>query len=604
MRAARGIKAAALALALGAACGGGQTQGLAFDPRWANDGGVGIGEFQQQFAATPVPRGADIAVGIAGEGAAAMLIGAPLDGGATWTFSHALDARPTVVGSVVVALGGGELFALDARTGRLLWKRYVGGQLRGAGDDGKTTVVSLVSTTGQVSALLAISHEGEVLRQIEDPQAIGVPAVVGRYAFLPWQGQYVTVFDLQTGDEVARALLRTEVSRAFTLGGAVFFGGAGATRLDERIRLGSKGQASTVVPPPRELPGAPRWMTPGTEVLDAGTSARDKIRLYGRPTASGPAGIDAGRFAATYFRIAVGLDARSGKVAWAHAGGADFLGGAAYAGGFALCDASGRVTLLEATRGAVAGGVSLGRPIDACVVQADGLAAPPRAAPDAAPEPLPKQLERVVTMPEAELMAIQRVLLGELAALPDEGVTGALIEVAGDVRTPPLLLGDAREALAARRTGASYMLQALGRRYDYLSGNLRPPPVGPLAAALAAMNERRAAPLLARHLNDPETPAGDLQRVAAALVVLAGTGELPALRTFFALYRGVADAALEGAVVSAAEGLVKVGGAELVARAAADPFTTPAIKARLAALAARQSGAAAPAPSPAAAARK
>lgn len=585
MKAARGVSAAALAVALGGACGGGQTQGVAFDSRWINDGGAQIAEFQQQFAAMPVPLGVDVAVGVAGEGSEATLIGAPLDGGAVWRFSHALDARPAIAGGVVVGLGDGELFALNARTGRLLWKRKAGGRLRGAGDDGRTTVVSLVSTTGQVSALLAITHEGEVLRQVEDRQAIGVPAVVGRYAFLPWQGQYVTVFDLQTGAEVARALLRTEVSRAFTLGGQVFFGGVGATRFDERIRLGAQGQASTVALPARELPGAPRWMTRGTEVLDA-ASAQDKVRLYARPAPSGPPEIDAGRFAATYFRIAVGLDARSGRAAWAHANDADFLGGAAYAGGFALCDASGRVTLLEASRGAVVGAVSLGRPIDTCVVQADGLAAPRRtAAPAGEPEPLAKQLERVVTMPEAELMAIQRVLLGELAAMPEEDVTRALIDIEGAERTPPLLLADARQALAARRTGASAMLAALGRRYDYLSFALRPPPVGLLATALAAMKERRAAPLLARHLNDPETPAADLQAVAAALAVLAGRADLAELRTFFALYRGVGDEVLEGAVVSVAEALVNVGGAEIVALAAEDPFTNPAIKARIATLA-------------------
>ncbi len=585
MSAAPWIGAASLALALAAGCGGGQTQGAAFDPRWANDGGAGIAELQRQLGPAPAPIGADVVVGVAGEGAAAELVGAPLGGGATWTFRHALDARPAVAGSVVVGLGRGELFALDARTGRLLWKRNAGGRLRGAGDDGRTTVVSLASTTGRGgSAILAITHEGEVVRQIEDRQAIGVPAVVGRYAFLPWQGQYVTVFDLQSGDEVARALLRTEVSRAFTLGGAVYFGGAAATRLDERIRFGAEGKASTAALPARELPGAPRWMAPGAEVLETAATAGDKVRLYARPTASGEAAIEGDRYAATYFRIAVGLDARSGRVAWAHAGSADFLGGAAYAGGFALCDARGDVTLLDAKQGAAAASVSLGRDLDACVVQADGLAAPPAAA--KAPEPLHVQLERVVTMPEAELTAIQRVLLAELAAMPFEDVTRALIAVAGADRSSPLLLEDARSALAARRNGASFMLEALGRRYDFLAGQDRPPPVGPLADALAAMSERRAAPLLARHLHDPATDAADLRRVAAALAALAGPEELPALRTFLALYRGVGDDALDEAVVSVAEALMKVGGADLVAAAAEDPYTAPAVKERIAKIAA------------------
>ncbi|WP_104985993.1 PQQ-binding-like beta-propeller repeat protein [Sorangium cellulosum] len=417
--------------ALAVACGGGQTYGEAFDRRWKDDGGAGIAEFQRRFAGTPIPVGVDVAVGVAGEDAR-RLVGVPLDGGAAWSFVHRLDARPAVAGNVVVGLGRGELFALDARTGRLLWKRNAGGRLRGAGDDGETTMVSIESTTGTRSVLLAVNRDGEVMRQIEDTAVIGVPAVVGRYAFLPWDGRYVTVFDLQTGGEVARTQLRaemSEVSRAFLLGGAVFFGGEAATRLDEAIGLAPAGRASTARLPPRELPGTPAWLTGGTEVPGPLASADDKARRYARPRASGPAGIEDERFAATYHRIAVGFDARSGALAWAHAGEADWLGGAAYAGGFALCDARGGVVFLDAPRGALAGRASLGRPIQSCVVQADGLTAAAVArgaagasaaatAPPAAAASLAEQIERVLALPQPELASMQRLLRRELDVLP------------------------------------------------------------------------------------------------------------------------------------------------------------------------------------------
>jgi outer membrane protein assembly factor BamB len=577
--------AAALGVAAFGACGGGQTQGAAFDPRWTSDDGAGIAAFQREFAGTAVPAGADVAVGVTGSGRARKLVGVSLSDdarGARWTFAHALDARPALAGSVVVGLGRGELFALDARSGRLLWKRNAGGRLRGAGDDGQTTVVSLARTIGSGSVVLAIDHDGYVLRQIEDEAAIGVPAVVGRYAFLPWHGQYVTVFDLQTGVEVARALLRSDVSRAFTSGGAIFFGGAAATRFDGSIGRGAAGRASTVALASRELPGAPVWMASGTEVLAPEASAADKTRLYARPVASGAPAIDAGRFAATYFHVAVGLDATSGAVAWARAAEADFLGGAAYAGGFALCDARGEVTLLDAASGAEVGRASLGGPVESCVVQTDSLTPPARAEPRRAAEPLVEQLERVVSLPETELMAMQRLLLRALASLPDDGATKALIDVASAARTPPLLADDARKALATRRSGVGFMLDALRSSYDFLAvAAAPPPPVGPLADALAAMGDKRAAPLLARHLNDPETSPDDLERVAAALVVLAGPDELPALRTFFALYRGVGDEALAEPVVSVAKALVKLGDAGPVQRAAGDAFTSPGVRERL-----------------------
>ncbi|MGK4008606.1 PQQ-binding-like beta-propeller repeat protein [Sorangium sp. So ce1036] len=461
------LVASGVALAtLGAACGGGQTHGEAFDPRWKDDGGAGITAFAQRLAAQqlagrPIPLGADVAVGVAGDGAR-RLVGVPLDGGPAWTFAHPLDARPAVAGSVVVGLGQGELFALDARTGRLLWTRNAGGRLRGAGDDGETTVVSLVSTTGSTSVVLAIGHDGMVQRQIEDDAAIGVPAVVGRHALLPWHGRYVTVFDLQTGGEVARGVFQAPVSHAFLSGGAVFFGGASAaTRLDGAIGLGAAGRASTVALPERGLPGAPVWMADGTEVLPPVASASDRARLYARPRARGAAGVEGGRFAATYLRIAAGFDARSGALAWVHVADADLLGGAAYAGGFALCDARGEVTLLDARRGTVARRASLGQPVAACVVQADGLTAaqlpgaPAGASPGGEPSAsragrLAAQIERAVTLPQPELLPMQRFLLRELAALPGEGATRALRDLASDAATPPPLAEDARDALVAR----------------------------------------------------------------------------------------------------------------------------------------------------------
>lgn len=581
----------------GAGCGGGQTRGSVFDPSWSDDGGAAIGAFQQRFAATPVPTGASVAVGFVDHKA---MIGVPLEGGKPWRFEHALDVRPDIAGSVVVGIGGGELFALDAMTGALLWKRSAGGQLRGAGDDGRTTVVSLFSTTGRGSTVLAITHDGQVVRQLEDPTPIGVPAVVDGFAFLPWQGQYVSIYDLVHGEETARVLLRSHTSRAFTLGGAVFFGEIGATRFDDKIRLGAAGGASTIMLPARELPGTPRWMAPGTEVSPPEASAPDKIRLYARPSPKGEAVVAGGRYAATYYRIAVGLDAKSGEVGWAHAHDVDLLGGAAYDGGFAFCDGSGKVTLLDAQTGAVAGEVSLGGRVDGCEVQADAFT---KRASGKAPA-LAEQLASVVMMPEPELAMMQKLLLREVSGLADESITKALIDLASNERTPPLLVEEGRKAIAARRNGQAAMLDALGKHFDYLAGVLRPPPVGPIADALAAMKETRGAPLLAAHLNDPADSLDDAQRAAAALGVLAGKDEVAPLAIFFGHYRAAAsEDALVEAVTSVARALVRNGAGAIVAAAAADPLTTPAVKDRLGPLA-KGSAPAKPEPAPKAATPK
>ena len=149
------------------------------------------------------------------------------------------------------------------------------------------------------------------------------------------------------------------------------------------------------------------------------------------------------------------------------------------------------------------------------------------------------------------MFAAQSFLLQELAPIAEPEVTKTLIDVASNARTPPALLESARRFLAQRRNGEKFMLEALARHYDFLSDVLRPPPVGPLADALAAMNETRAAPLLARHLNDPANTPDDIERAARALNKLAtNQGARRAQDVFCALsrHRGRRSAGARGAL--------------------------------------------------------
>lgn len=388
----RALRALALTAAVPLACGGGQTRGTAFDPAWTDDHGTSFSAFQQSFRATKIPLNADVAVAVAGR---STLLGVPLDPTippTPWTFSHPLDDRPSLAGNIVVALGRGELFALDARTGALLWRRPAGGRLRGAGDDGAITVISLVTSTDS-STVLAINRAGLVVRQLEDTAEIGTPAVVDGYAFLPWGRGFLSVYDLAAGEERARIRLPHETSRAFTLGGALFFGENDVTRFDENIGRAEGTQATRTsfrVPSmPTPIPPIILWGRPGSVPLPRESDVSDKVRLYARPIARGPAGIEGGRFLATKHRAVVAFDAASGAVSWRYEHPtADFVGGAACDGGFALCDAAGKVTLFDGDTGLVTREVSLGKPVDSCVVQVDALkcAATLRVA---APPPLP-----------------------------------------------------------------------------------------------------------------------------------------------------------------------------------------------------------------------
>lgn len=571
--AALGLVAASSLAVLGGGCGGGQAQGAAFDGAQLDDGAA-MSALQKQLAGVRIPRGADVAVGVFGE---RSLVGVKLEGGDPWTFEHPIACRPAVAGGVVVGVGANEMFGLDALTGKLLWSRKAGGCPRGAGDDGRITIVSTRPINGRGGIVVAIDRDGQVVRQIEDPADIGVPAIVDGFLFLPWNAQYVSAYDLAPGDEVARVRPGGRVTRAFTTGGALFFGDAAATRFDERFTAPAGGR-TTIALPSRALPDHPVWMDSGDDVSPTAAQPSDRVRLYARPTATGPAAVSGGRYAATHGRVAMGLSAADGALAWVHAHDAPFLGGAAYEGGFALCDAEGRVTFLDARTGAVAGSALLGIPVDACLVQADAFT---RTAADP-PRPLRDGIAGAIRLQHSDAAPIQRFLLGEMVASVDEEATQTLIQLVVEGGAPADLAPDVRAALAARRKGASFMIAELQKPYDFLDGVLRGPPVGPLAEALAAMGEKRAAPILAEHLTSPETAPADVERAAAALRVLAGPAELPALRHFFAAYRSEpTDPSIVLAVAHVAGALVRLGAADVVTSAAKDPSTSGAVRAKL-----------------------
>jgi outer membrane protein assembly factor BamB len=550
--------AAAAAVCAGAACGGGQTRLNLFSTDWQDDGGVSIARVWQRIGSAPVPPAADVVLGITGH--ADKIIGLPLSGGsAKWTFAHALSARPVVAGSVVVGSGSGEVFALDAATGKVIWRRPTGDiPMLGAGDDGTVTVVVFRQAEGSGAVLLAVTHDGQVVRQIETDKPLGAPAVLGRLAFVPWAGQYISVIDLTDGAETARVTLREETSRAWTDGGSLWFGQVGFTRFDARIEDASKGKASHVGVKVPTLPGEPRLMPPGGAPVPTLAGAEDKVRLYARAIPSGGDGatLDGGQWYSTYFRLAMGYDGGSSKLRWVHLHDADLVGGAVSAGGLVVCDEQGRVTGLDAQTGGANFQADLGEPVKACVVSVDAWHG---AGPPAATKPLSDELGEALLADDPQLVGMQKVFLREISGSLDEGATKTLVDLASDPRTSPDLIPDARLALSKRTNGARFMEDALGRHYDFLKDVLRAPPVGPMAHALAVMKDTAAAPLLASHLLDPADTDDDIMQAAAALVVVGGPGEVPTLRQFFGMYRATAATdEIGAAVVSAGRALASL----------------------------------------------
>ena len=541
----------------------------ALDPDWQNDSGSSIAQVEQRLHSLPRVANARVVVGVSDAG----LLASSLDGKSRWTYGGHPTSAPLIAGPLVIFSEGDQIVALDANSGTKSWSIGNRGlSLRGAANDGSLS--ALVLADAHKSLFLGVSRTGTPLGSVESKADLGVPAARAGVAFVPWSSQYVSALDINSGNEQGRLLARVQVSQALNFGGELYFGEQGLLRFDEKARFASTNQANHVGLPKVELPGKPAWLGSGLVNPSSQANARTKIRIYAAPVASpsGEVTLGAGTFAASYFRVVFGLDSKSGALRWVRALPADIVGGAAASSGFVLCDVSGKVWSLDRA-GADVSAQELGGKIRMC--SADAGAEEVSSAP--ARGSLAVQISEALDNLEPTMAEAERYLVSELGKLEDPIVTKSLIDLSSSPRVPPDLRLETRRLLALRKNGTEYMLSALARHYDFVSGVLLPPPVGPLADALAASAETRAAPLLAKHLNDPANSADDVAHAARALAKLATPAEYEDLRTFFALYRATADdEALVAAVVACAEALLRVGGADgraLVERAAQDPLT-------------------------------
>ena len=582
-----GLALLVAALPLGA-CGGNVVQGVGapFSETWQSDQGKSIAALEARLRTAKAPTGTPVAVGVTDT----ALVGVTLPSGKRWTHSSTADSVPVVAGDVVVASNAGALFALDSKSGRQLWSVPIENRkLRGAGDDGAITVAVVAGENPGKSRFVAVTRAGDVVRTIDSTIDLGFPAVKAGIGFIPWSNQYVSAVDLKTGEEVARLLVREIVTQARNFNGELWFGEQGLVRFDDKIRLATTNQATHVALPSRPLPGKPLWLGSGNQLWPVTSSARLKIRLSAQP-----AGLDDHThftnhaYLASYFRVVLGLSDQDGSLRFVKSLSGDALGMSSAQHGFAVCDSSGKVSLVS-EKGGDAGSAELGARLTACAVDASSASFTETRAPAA----LAEQIGQALSDLTPDMAVAQKLLVDELTKQDDPLVTKILIDLTSSTKIPPDLRSAARKLIATRRTGKEYMLAALERHYDYVSDVLLPPPLGPLADALAAMNEVSATPLLAHHLNDPANEMADVERAAVALGKLATPKEYEDLRTFFALYRATADEpSLVNAVVAIGGALLRIGGAPgktVVERAAQDPLTQADVKRGLGALLAAQS---------------
>lgn len=570
-------------------CGGGQTFSHSLDEMWQWDGGVEASRVLGRVAGKKGPQRVPAAVGVTGRG----LVGRTLPDGKLWKYEGEVDVLPTLAGDLVLFSGDGKVTALDVRTGVQRYSFDVANRrLEGAGYDGKKSILLLVDTDdAREDQIVVVGPNGERLYSTTANTRLGTPAAIADVGLVPYSGQYVGALDLSTNEHIGRILVRDGLHTVQAKESHVILYGAGATLLDDSLT--SSPDSRSLKLEPRELPGDPAWPIDGSKPRPA---RGEPVGIYVQPAVSeGTLRIAAGVYVATYFEIVIGLNQSTNEIRWATHFPRAVAGGAAGPNGPAICLENGGVYLLSLEDGTQVPHGSLESKVKACVVTAPDISIPSGKRP-----PVLQQLAQTIAHTGPDMVAMQRLLLGELATSKTADTTKALLAVAQNPLISADLTKQAATLLAKRRTGGEEMIAALlasapkppkeetnpvdtdpketdpqendpgnegssnetpkegdedeeGEPKDEeseLKGEgasidpnatqretLRPPPVGALARALTRMKTEGAAAALALYLDDPSLRAGAALSVVRAIDALGGQEQVPQMRSFLDSYK-------------------------------------------------------------------
>ena len=446
-----------------------------------------------------------------------------------WETPVELRTVPYVAGHFVVTHEGSEVVIRSLQTGRITGRvadRSL--NLVGAAGEGDQGVVVL-STGGGVSAFSVVVglSAGAPTFQAEMQQPLGAPAVSAGMAFVPWGHQNISVVDLGSGGEIAR-LRATDgvVASAVARDGHVFFGQDG-------VALLSTNTAPAFLSIQGEMPGNPALLRDAYQPPPGPNSAQSRVRLVTRlADRAGAAAFDQDSAYLVYYRLVIALNADGQSARWIAQLPRDAVGAEVVDAGLLVTDESGAVHLLSTADGRETRAVLLGTGVISSVAQADALTG---GAPAGEPMHLRDQLLAAAQNTDARLVPLRELAVRLLAALPEPEVTGNLIAICEEPATTASVRREACRVLATRTSGNDQVLHALEQHASFLRG-IHAPPVGALAQASLAMNERRAVPLLLAHLRDPETAAADIAPLARALGSFGESSAAEPLADFIRLY--------------------------------------------------------------------
>ena len=574
----------------------------AFAPSWRAEGeqSTRVVEGQQVLARLSnlkAPPNIPAVVGVTGRG----LRGRTLPGGVVWHYVGPVDVLPSLAGDAVAFSGEGIVTVLDVKSGARRFHLPVAGRrLEGMGYDGQHYALLLVdSHDARPDELRIVDTRGQTTFSAATMSRLGTPYAMGGVALIPWNRQYVSAFDMVSGESIGRLLVRDAIHRVEGGDQGPWVLGAGASRVDERL-LESVGEKAIRLTPPK-LPGEPDWPIDGSKPR---LPRSQPVALWAVPTFDGDARFFRGTYGYGYFEVVLGLDASTQRVKWANFFPRGMVGSGASKAGITACLEDGSIWQVTWSDGYAARVDTLDTRLKGCAVTPLERGLEGRRTTD-----LALQVRETISGTGAGMAAVHEVLLADLAKSEATRATHALLAIAQDPATSSALAARAATYLAGRRSGARAMIRALrenvptapseatkpseaseategedGENVEDLDLDLptarkRPPPVAALAEALSQMNARGAATVLALQLTLPSIDGADSRAVLLALGRLGGKKQLGRVVDFFSNYKnGGGDRALLQALELAAKFMLDHGGEterSLLLEAKSDVLTHP-----------------------------
>lgn len=576
--------------ALLAACGS-----HAFEPQFAERQDPAMAAVMRDLAAAPARPPKPVIVAVV-RSPAGLLLWDLAEGRQRWRVSVEVRSTPIVAGDYVVTTEPDGVAVRNISDGSLaLVLDDPELHLIGADGEGRNAVIALARGESATPLGFVVGvRDGSSAWSHELPLPVGVPAVAGRVAVVPWGQQRLSMLDMTDGAE--RLRLRMEhgvVGYALRHGEKVYVGQHKLFALTQQLFDDGRLQRAGLEPRGRVLPGQPPLLPDAYVPRMDADNARNRVHLDWSLSAAGsqPATFADDALYFVFYRLVFGLTAGEDDVRWVQDREHDVVGSGAVAGGIVVVSDDGSVAMLSAADGHALFQASLGTEVRAAAVSAAGFQPPAATTPAVAVPPLPEQLRTAASLQDVRVGGGRALAIRFLARDDSAEVTERLVAFCADRSDASQARTSACEQLAGRENGQPAVLAALHEGASFLDSRAAPP-VGALARAAATMHARPAVPFLIRHLEDPATPADELPQLFEGLARIGDARALAPIERFLRLYHADAtDGLMIAALGSAAEALVALSRdrAEIVQTLADDPLAPQPVQQRLAAALARPS---------------